>query len=123
MSPKENTVRITWRNYDGLHDPDKAVIIVNGAEVGIGWRGVEAMLSIVRLQPEGTTIEVYPFYAHMKIQMAHPSGPPRDIPFDESRLLKEISSGHMRLLFGADQKMEEPITEADERPHGAEAHQ
>jgi hypothetical protein len=121
MSPKENTVRITWRNYDGLHRPELAVIIVDGSEVGQGEDGVGKMLSILRRKPEGTTVELYPFYAHMKIEMAHPSGPHRVIPFHENRLLKVICSGHMRLLFGADEKMEDPITEADERPHGTDS--
>jgi len=55
-------VFITWLNYDGMGDIERAAYMVNRRVVGTGKEGFVAVIDLVKVLPPQSTILVYPKY-------------------------------------------------------------
>ena len=72
-------VVLSWRDYDGTSDPDEALYLLDGKEMGRGLRGVIRTLSEFDHLPPGTVVDV-----HTGFPTYEPSGPNRRLPYDEA---------------------------------------
>lgn len=80
---------ITWKNYDGFGDPEEAIYVWNGREVGKGLEGfVEVLSRLDKIKP-GSKVAIFPCYPGRV--RGHLDEPARVIPFSEFwGLLREV---------------------------------
>lgn len=58
----EKTSLVTWENYDGKGDPNRAVYTLDGQRMGKGEDGWRAVLSRLKELSPGGTVYIYPCY-------------------------------------------------------------
>jgi hypothetical protein len=54
---------ITWREFDGYGDPERAVYVYDGEEVGRGHDGLEEVLRRLRRLPAHSRVLMHPSYS------------------------------------------------------------
>ena len=79
----EYAAYLTWKNYDGYGDPEDAVFVWNGKEVGKGSEGLESVIGEMKKLPRGSRILVFPSYA-VDLPLTKLSGNPRVYPFSDN---------------------------------------
>jgi hypothetical protein len=70
---------ITWANYDGLGNPEEAMYIWNGREVGKGLEGFVEILSRLDQMKAESKVAVFPYYRRGRPK----EQPERNLPFEE----------------------------------------
>jgi hypothetical protein len=70
--------RLTWDNYDGFNEPDRAEYILDGVRVGRGREGFERVKAIVSAAPVGSILYLE---WEDKLQLERNSGPGYHVPF------------------------------------------
>jgi hypothetical protein len=109
------TVRLTWMEYDGTGDPERAVYCLDGTNIGRGSMGFVALMLRLQKLPIGSTMEVITGFPPMTA-----SGPDRCEPFsaswgdwDHSRygILRQVTRERkIRVtLDGKDYPIDDPI--------------
>jgi hypothetical protein len=53
-------VYITWHEYDGFHNPERAAYVLNGRAMGRGPEGFRQVLNELQRLPAGSRVLVYP---------------------------------------------------------------
>lgn len=80
---------VTWRDYLGIgrsSDPNEAVYIVDGREVGKGREGLRVVIARLKTLPVGSEVYLYPYEqcrppdAHLDPMRGY--GQPRFMPFE-----------------------------------------
>jgi formylglycine-generating enzyme required for sulfatase activity len=77
---------VTWKNYDGLSDPEEAVYLWNGKEVGKGLQGfIQVLTHLDEIKPKSKVL-ICPYYVGLPKRK-----PERQVPFAKyDRLLDEV---------------------------------
>jgi hypothetical protein len=73
------TARLTWKEYDGAEEPERAVYYLDGRRIGRGTMGFMAVMLRLRELPVGSTMEVFSGFPKFE-----PSGPDRVEPFSQA---------------------------------------
>jgi len=71
---------LTWREYDGLGDPAKALYVFDETVLGRGEAGLSALRKEIRTMPRSSVIEILPYYGDPGAEQA------RTYPFDRKAL-------------------------------------
>ncbi len=80
LGKKKHT--LTWREYKGYGDKEKAIYILDGYELGQGAAGYSTLKLIIIKMPEGSSVYIEPYYGD-------PGGDVRmEYPFDTFELYK-----------------------------------
>jgi hypothetical protein len=72
---------LTFRDYDGLGDPERALFIWQGQEIGRGSTGLQMVIQEMENLPPGSRILIYPDYWDLQIWDG-PGSAGRHMPFD-----------------------------------------
>ncbi len=71
---------LTWREYEGYGDKEKAIYTLDGFKLGKGALGLSVLKHIITKMPRGSVIDIVPYYGD-------PGGERRlEYPFDTSDL-------------------------------------
>lgn len=74
---------LSWRNYDGLGDPNKAVYYLGDRELGQGEAGLQVFGRIVEAAPPGARFRVAEYYSPFE-------SPYREYPMNRSPTWQRI---------------------------------
>ena len=91
---------LTWTNYRGIGDPDLAVYVWNGQDIGQGAPGFQTVLQHLKALKDGASVLIYPMYPY---PTEAPSGPNRMYTFDpydqRGAFSQLVTQKHLSVIF------------------------